>query len=71
MKMKIKYNSQVSWLVFFLSLIILGIVLGSVFDMGTKERTLLGLPLVAAWWCVDCYFLRRQRRKEESAETDE
>ncbi|MFH0411613.1 hypothetical protein ACG98H_05150 [Corynebacterium sp. L4756] len=67
---KIKYNSQVSWLIFFGSLIVLGIVLGTAFDVGTKGRTLLGLLLVAGWLSVDYYFRRRQRRREESTAID-
>lgn len=31
-----KYNSYISWLIFFVLIIILGLVLGIYFDVGTK-----------------------------------
>lgn len=48
-----KYNSQVSWVVFFASLILLGLFLGIVFDLGTVPRMVIGLILFCIWFWVD------------------
>lgn len=58
-----KYNSYISWLIFFVLIIILGLVLGIYFDVGTKDRTILGLVLAALWLGFDAYFGRRAKRQ--------
>lgn len=60
-----KYNSYISWLIFFVLIIILGLVLGIYFDVGTKDRTILGLILAALWLGFDAYFIRRAKRREK------
>lgn len=60
-----KYNSYISWLIFFVLIIILGLVLGIYFDVGTKDRTILGLILVALWLGFDAYFIRQAKRRKK------
>lgn len=60
-----KYNSYISWLIFFVLIIILGLVLGIYFDVGTKDRTILGLILAALWLGFDVYFIMRAKRQEK------
>ena len=38
-----KYNTHVSWVVTFISLIVLGLILGGVFGIGTLGRSIVGL----------------------------
>lgn len=60
-----KYNSYISWLIFFVLIIILGLVLCIYFDVGTKDRTILGLILVALWLGFDAYFIRQAKRRKK------
>ena len=62
-----KYNPHVSWVVFFTSLIVLGLILGGVFGIGTLGRSIIGLSLGIAWLIFDKYMRDRTRRQEEEA----
>ena len=60
-----KYNTHVSWVVFFTSLIVLGLILGGVFGIGTLGRSIIGLSLGIAWLIFDKYMRDRSRRQEK------
>ena len=62
-----KYNTHVSWVVFFTRLIVLGLILGGVFGIGTLGRSIIGLSLGIAWLIFDKYMRDRTRRQEEEA----
>ena len=62
-----KYYTHVSWVVFFTSLIVLGLILGGVFGIGTLGRSIVGLSLGIAWLIFDKYMRDRTRRQEEEA----
>ena len=65
-----KYNTHVSWVVFFSSLIVLGLILGGVFGIGTLGRSMVGLGLFIVWLLFDKYMRDRTRRQEEEAAGD-
>ncbi len=65
-----KYNTHVSWVVFFTSLIVLGLILGGVFGIGTLGRSIIGLSLGIAWLIFDKYMRDRTRRQEQEARSD-
>ena len=58
------YNTHVSWVVFFASLIVLGLILGGVFGIGTLGRSVVGLGSFIAWLLFDKYMRDRSRRQE-------
>ena len=62
-----KYNTHVSWVVFFSSLIVLGLILGGVFGIGTLGRSIIGLSLAIVWLIFDKYMRDRTRRQEDEA----
>jgi len=62
-----KYNTHVSWVVFFTSVIVLGLILGGVFGIGTLGRSIIGLSLAIVWLIFDKYMRDRTRRQEEEA----
>ena len=59
------YNTHVSWVVFFASLIVLGLILGGVFGLGTLVRSMVGLGLFIVWLLFDKYMRDRSRRQEK------
>ena len=59
------YNTHVSWVVFFVSLIVLGLILGGVFGLGTLVRSMVGLGLFIVWLLFDKYMRDRSRRQEK------
>lgn len=59
------YNTHVSWVVFFASLIVLGLILGGVFGIGTLGRSVVGLGSFIAWLLFDKYMRDRSRRQEK------
>ena len=65
-----KYNTHVSWVVTFISLIVLGLILGGVFGIGTLGRSIGGLSAVVVWLIFDKYMRDRTRRQEEEAAGD-
>ena len=65
-----KYNTHVSWVVFFTSLIVLGLILGGVFGLGTLVRSMVGLGLFIVWLLFDKYMRDRSRRQEQEARGD-
>ena len=65
-----KYNTHVSWIVFFTSLIVLGLILGGVFGIGTLGRSIVGLSAGIVWLIFDKYMRDRTRRQEEEAAGD-
>ena len=67
-----KYNTHVSWVVFFSSLIVLGLILGGVFGIGTLGRSIVGLSAFVVWLIFDKYMRdrTRSRRHEEEAAGD-
>ena len=65
-----KYNTHVSWVVTFASLIVLGLILGGVFGIGTLGRSIVGLSAFAVWLIFDKYMRDRTRRQEEEAAGD-
>ena len=65
-----KYNTHVSWVVFFSSLIVLGLILGGVFGIGTLGRSIVGLSAFVVWLIFDKYMRDRTRRQEEEAAGD-
>ena len=64
------YNTHVSWVVFFASLIVLGLILGGVFGLGTLVRSMVGLGLFLVWLLFDKYMRDRSRRQEQEARGD-
>lgn len=64
------YNTHVSWVVFFASLIVLGLILGGVFGLGTLVRSMVGLGLFIVWLLFDKYMRDRSRRQEQEARSD-
>jgi len=65
-----KYNTHVSWVVTFISLIVLGLILGGVFGIGTLGRSIVGLSAFVVWLIFDKYMRDRTRRQEEEASGD-
>ena len=65
-----KYNTHVSWVVTFASLIVLGLILGGVFGIGTLGRSMVGLSAFVVWLIFDKYMRDRTRRQEEEAAGD-
>ena len=59
------YNTHVSWVVFFASLIVLGLILGGVFGIGTLGCSIIGLSLGIGWLIFDKYMRDRSRRQEK------
>ena len=59
------YNTHVSWVVFFASAIVLGLILGGVFGLGTLVRSMVGLGLFLVWLLFDKYMRDRSRRQEK------
>lgn len=64
------YNTHVSWVVFFASLFVLGLILGGVFGIGTLGRSIIGLSLGIGWLSFDKYMRDRSRRQEQEARGD-
>ena len=62
-----KYNTHVSWVVSFASVIVLGLILGGVFGIGTLGRSIIGLSLAIVWLIFDKYMRDRTRRQEEES----
>ena len=58
------YNTHVSWVVTFASLIVLGLILGGVFGIGTLGRSIVGLSVFVVWLLFDKYMRDRSRRQE-------
>ena len=65
-----KYNTHVSWVVTVASVIVLGLILGGVFGIGTLGRSIIGLSLGIVWLIFDKYMRDRTRRQEEEARSD-
>lgn len=65
-----KYNTHVSWVVTFASLIVLGLILGGVFGIGTLGRSIVGLSAFVVWLLFDKYMRDRSRRQEQEARGD-
>ena len=64
------YNTHVSWVVFFVSAIVLGLILGGVFGIGTLGRSIVGLSAGIGWLIFDKYLRARSRRQEQEARGD-
>lgn len=60
-----KYNTHVSWVVTFASMVVLGLILGGVFGLGTLARSIVGLGLFIVWLIFDKYMRDRSRCQEE------
>ena len=65
-----KYNTHVSWVVAFVSVIVLGLILGGVFGLGTLARSIIALGLSIVWLLFDKYMRDRTRRQEQEARGD-
>ena len=65
-----KYNTHVSWVVTFASMIVLGLILGGVFGIGTLGRSIVGLSVFVVWLLFDKYMRDRTRRQEQEARGD-
>lgn len=65
-----KYNTHVSWVVTFASMIVLGLILGGVFGIGTLGRSIVGLSVFVVWLIFDKYMRDRTRRQEQEARGD-
>ena len=63
-------NTHVSWVVTFASLIVLGLILGGVFGIGTLGRSIVGLSVFVVWLLFDKYMRDRSRRQEQEARGD-
>jgi len=66
----LKYNTHVSWIVSFISIIVLGLILGGVFGIGTLGRSIVGLSVFVVWLLFDKYMRDRSRRQEQEARGD-
>ena len=64
------YNTHVSWVVFFVSAIVLGLILGGVFGLGTLARSIIALGLSIVWLIFDKYMRDRSRLQEQEARGD-
>ena len=64
------YNTHVSWVVTFASLIVLGLILGGVFGIGTLGRSIVGLSVFVVWLLFDKCMRDRSRRQEQEARGD-
>ena len=64
------YNTHVSWVVTFASLIVLGLILGGVFGIGTLGRSIVGLSVFVVWLLFDKYMRDQSRRQEQEARGD-
>ena len=64
------YNTHVSWVVAFVSVIVLGLILGGVFGLGTLARSIIALGLSIVWLIFDKYMRDRTRRQEQEARGD-
>ena len=64
------YNTHVSWVVAFVSVIVLGLILGGVFGLGTLARSIIALGLSIVWLLFDKYMRDRTRRQEQEARGD-
>lgn len=62
-----KYNTHVSWVIAFASVIVLGLILGGVFGLGTLTRSIIALGLFIVWLLFDKYMRDRSRRQEQEA----
>ncbi|MFW0176097.1 hypothetical protein QP934_000560 [Corynebacterium sp. MSK122] len=65
-----KYNTHVSWVVTFASMIVLGLILGGVFGIDTLGRSIVGLSVFVVWLIFDKYMRDRSRRQEQEARGD-
>ncbi|QQU81135.1 hypothetical protein I6I74_07715 [Corynebacterium tuberculostearicum] len=65
-----KYNTHVSWVVTFASMVVLGLILGGVFGIGTLGRSIVGLSVFVVWLIFDKYMRDRTRRQEQEARGD-
>lgn len=65
-----KYNTHVSWIVSFISIIVLGLILGGVFGIGTLGRSSVGLSVFVVWLLFDKYMRDRSQRQEQEARGD-
>ena len=65
-----KYNTHVSWVVTFASMIVLGLILGGVFGIGTLGRSIVGLSVFVVWLIFDKYMRDRTRCQEQEARGD-
>ena len=63
-----KYNTHVSWVVFFTSVIVLGLILGGVFGIGTLGRSIVGLSAFVVWLIFDKYMRDRTRSRRQEEE---
>jgi len=66
----LKYNTHVSWVVTFASMVVLGLILGGVFGIGTLGRSIVGLSVFVVWLIFDKYMRDRTRRQEQEARGD-
>ncbi|MCG7241213.1 hypothetical protein Q0N36_05250 [Corynebacterium kefirresidentii] len=64
------YNTHVSWVVAFVSVIVLGLILGGVFGLGTLARSIIALGLSIVWLIFDKYMRDRSRLQEQEARGD-
>ena len=64
------YNTHVSWVVTFASVIVLGLILGGVFGIGTLGRSIVGLSAFVVWLIFDKYMRDRSRLQEQEARGD-
>ena len=60
-----KYNTHVSWVIAFASMVVLGLILGGVFGIGTLGRSIVGLIVGIVWLLFDKYMRDRSRRQEQ------
>ncbi|NYI57091.1 hypothetical protein [Corynebacterium tuberculostearicum] len=59
-----------SWVVTFASMVVLGLILGGVFGIGTLGRSIVGLSVFVVWLIFDKYMRDRTRRQEQEARGD-
>lgn len=61
-----KYDSRISWCIFVVLVMVLGLMLGGVFDVGTTWRTVIAVALAIAWFGMDAYFRRHHGDESKS-----
>ena len=59
------YNTHVSWVIAFACMVVLGLILGGVFGIGTLGRSIVGLIVGIVWLIFDKYMRDRSRRQEK------
>lgn len=59
-----KYHPRLTWIIFLVLAILLGLFFGLVLDLGTGPRTVIGLILFCLWFWID-WTMRKKFSSDE------